>query len=84
MQLCLNALVQLLDEYASKYFSWNSIFDEKYENIFINLDDYLKGTDVFDCILNILKNESIEKTFKWQFSEATKIIRGSKHKDSFF
>lgn len=80
MKLCLNALVQLLDEWGHHYFSWDSVFDEDNEDdIEIEFENYLNDkTDLFDSVCELIQTESDDKIFKWTFSEAKKIIKDSK------
>ena len=48
------------------------------DDVHIEFAKYLNSSDVFECILQIVKGESRDKIFKWVFNETSKTIRESK------
>jgi hypothetical protein len=79
LKILISSLVQILDEYGKRYFSWDSVLDETLKKDIVNIEfsKYINETDIFDSIFKLVKSESREKIFKWVFNETSKVIRES-------
>jgi hypothetical protein len=56
LKFCLNALIQLLDEWGGNFFSWEKIFnDEEDDNIEIDFGKYIKNEDVLENFEKMIK-----------------------------
>ena len=80
LKFCLNAIVQLLDEWGCNFFSWEKIFKDEEENSEIDFKKYIKNEDFLDSFSRILSNpdtESVIQSFNNPESEFNNMLQGN-------
>ena len=71
LKFCLNALIQLLDEWGCNFFSWEKIFDEEEEsiveiekeeenNVEIDFKKYIKNEDFLEFMMGMYNNSDVK------------------------